>query len=124
LAAAYLEHINDVLRIRKQPHRNSRDRVFNIIVYKEDAQHLSANLYYEGCLSLPRKMTAALVVATWSRPPTMRAVANRRGWTAEEDAVVIAHPPAEAAELLGRSRSSVGMRRWRLSAVDAETTGV
>lgn len=94
--------------------RNSRDRVFNLMVTMEPAQMLAATLYYPGCVAVPRKVLAAAEVAQWRRPATMRAAAKRRAWTAAEDREVMARSIAEAAQLLGRSAKSVGIRRWRL----------
>ncbi len=39
--------------------RNARDGIYNILYTKENAQRLAADLYYDGCLSLERKKTAA-----------------------------------------------------------------
>lgn len=42
-------------------------------------------------------------------------------WTADEDAVVLAHTPAEAVLLLGRTWSACATRRGKLRALEAAT---
>lgn len=94
--------------------RNTRDGVFNGMVTMESAATLAAWLYPPACLALERKHRIAKQVASWTRPATMRPPHSRRSWTSEEDQVALSMPIRVAAEQLGRSVTSVNVRRWRL----------
>ena len=100
-------------RQRRVVSRNKRDDAFNVMVMREAAVELATTLYYEACLALPRKAEAAHRVQSWRRPSGMRKVSSKR-WTAEEDRIALERTVAEAVRLLGRTPSSVTMRRWRL----------
>lgn len=93
---------------------NKRDNVFNVMVASDPAAKLAAWMYGDSQIALDRKLIAARAVASWGRPPSMRARGIRRRWTAGEDTVVLSMPQAAAAEWLGRSAKSVNMRLWRL----------
>lgn len=114
IARSYIEFIETIIGKHKTSSRNARDKVFNIAVYKEDAQHLSATLYYEGCFALPRKIEKARQVASWIRPDTMKKIDGRKKWTVNEDDFVVSHTIRKSMEVLGRSEKSVNIRRWRL----------
>jgi hypothetical protein len=115
LADAYLRFLCEVTGQVKTSARNKRDGVFNIVVYKEDAQVLATTLYYDSCLALTRKKEAASLVLSWTRPKEMRKVDfARRSWTSEEDSYILGHTVDESAESLGRTRQSIKMRLWRL----------
>lgn len=114
LANGYIEFVEQIIGKAKTSSRNSRDQVFNIAVFKEDAQRLAAAMYYEGSLALPRKMDKARQVAEWVRPIEMRKVENRKRWTLEEDSFVLNHTITESMQTLGRSEMSISIRRWRL----------
>jgi len=93
---------------------NKRDGVVNLMVASDPAATFARWLYEDACIALERKRAAGLAVAAWERPAGMRARAARKGWAAEEDAIVFTMPQAEAARRLGRTVQSVSMRRWRL----------
>ncbi|WP_128432675.1 hypothetical protein [Streptomyces cyaneus] len=94
--------------------RNERDSIYTICYWKEQAQELAAHLYYPGCLSLQRKLTAADSLAKWVRPAGMKVMTHRR-WTTREDRVLLEHNNAmSAAEALGRTVQSCSLRLWRL----------
>ncbi|MGF1427468.1 LAGLIDADG family homing endonuclease [Kitasatospora sp. LaBMicrA B282] len=109
----YMKQLTGVVHT---PRRNRRDQIYNLIYTIEDAVELARTLYYPGCLALPRKATASEFVASWLRPPGMRRqVEPRRSWTADEDDILLAAAtPAEAAAQLDRSVKSCVMRHWRL----------
>lgn len=95
--------------------RNARDGIYNILYINENAQKLAADLYYEGCLSLERKQTAADSLGAWIRPAGMRVAPDRRRWTAREDRVLLRlNNDAAAAKELGRTTKSCYIRLWRL----------
>jgi hypothetical protein len=93
---------------------NKRDGVMNVMITADPAALYAQWLYGDAILALDRKREAALAVAAWTRPPTMRARSMHRYWTAEEDALIPTMSVREAATLLGRSERSVNIRRWRL----------
>lgn len=114
LANGYLGFVEGIIGKAKTSSRNLRDQIFNIAVFKEDAQRVAAILYYKGSLALPRKMEKARQIARWVRPEEMRKVENRKRWTVEEDSFVLNHPITESMQTLGRSEKSISLRRWRL----------
>jgi hypothetical protein len=68
LANSYIKYIQSIIGKIKTTSRNTRDSVFNIAVFREDAQLLVKNLYYEDCLALPRKIESSKDVISWVRP--------------------------------------------------------
>src|SRR4051812_17549566 len=93
--------------------RNARDQVFNLAVFKEEAQCLVETVYYPGCLALPRKAARAKDILEWRRPDGVRKVL-RRTWSASEDDFILTNSPAVSARHLDRSIASVKARLWRL----------
>lgn len=114
IAAEYLDFIQQMTGKSKSSSRNVRDQVYNIAVYKEDAQRLTQCLYYNHCLALPRKLAKADEVLHWKRPIGMKQVPNRKRWVQEEDVFIMSHSIESSMEALGRSRSSIELRLWRL----------
>jgi hypothetical protein len=49
--------------------RNTRDGVFNPMATRECAVDLSRRIYYQNCLALERKVTAARRAMNWTREP-------------------------------------------------------
>ncbi|MFB2882173.1 hypothetical protein [Floridanema aerugineum] len=113
IAVEYLELIKQITGKTKTSNKNTRDQVYNIVVYKEDAQLLTSHLYYNGCLALRRKLIKASEVLSWSRPPDMKRV-NKKFWTPEEDQFITTHSIEHSMKVLGRSQSSIELRLWRL----------
>lgn len=114
IANDYLIFLNSVTNKEKTATQNKRDNVFNIAVYKEDAQKVVQILYYENCLALPRKLQKTTEVLGWQRPATMKRVENRKRWTASEDNFILSNSIKEAMIQLDRSQNSIEMRLWRL----------
>ena len=114
LPLAYELFVRRITGKEKKIARNARDRVFNITLYKEDAQAVASILYYEGCISIPRKRQMALLIQTWRRPHSMRKVPNKKFWTEEQDHYILAHTIEDSVMMLQRSIQSVKMRLWRL----------
>ncbi|WP_323099198.1 LAGLIDADG family homing endonuclease [Intrasporangium sp. YIM S08009] len=117
LARFFEAKIWQVCGVRRLTRRNSRDRVFNVMVANRAAATLAAYCWHpEAWPAIPRKAAAAAEVAAWA-PPVERAGRYdviRKPWTAAEDAIVLGCSPAESAEVLGRTLKSVTVRRWRL----------
>ena len=98
----------------RNPSRNARDNIYNIMYFNDDAAALAKVLYTPDCLALERKREKAAPVIAWERPSHMRARGVQRRWTPEEDEVIRRHPPEQAAVLLGRTLSSCQTRHWRI----------
>lgn len=107
-------YVEEATGLRKRNNRNTRDGVYNISVFKEDAQKVASLLYYEGCVALERKRASAEAVQSWTRPEGMRKKYRTKGWTADEDRIVLSMPIKDAARALDRTEKSVNIRRWRL----------
>jgi hypothetical protein len=76
--------------------------------------------YAPDVLGIERKIEAAGKMAVWL-PPAEKAgryQVVRKPWTESDDLVVLTHPQSEAARMLGRSVSSVSVRKWRLRAAE------
>ncbi len=116
----YIELIQQIVGKTKTSKRNTRNNVYNITVYKEDAQILAKYLYYDGCLALSRKIIKANEVLSWSRPPDMKRVNNRKCWTPQEDHFITTHSIECSMEVLSRSRNSIQLRRWRLNQLNQQ----
>jgi hypothetical protein len=110
----FLAYVKSITGKKKNVSRNKRDNIYNICIYKEDAQKVVEALYYDGCMGLERKKKKAVKVLSWQRPESMRKVENILYWTAEEDEYIMSHSISESMEHLGRGASSVKMRMWRL----------
>jgi hypothetical protein len=114
LATAYLAFVEKLTGKDKRLARNTRDGVFNLTLYKEDAQTVVSILYYESCLAIPRKSEAAKIIQTWQRPDNMRKMSQKKFWTDEQDSYILSHSVEESALALRRTVQSVKMRLWRL----------
>lgn len=100
---------------RKRVERNVRDKVYNMTVFKEDAQTVVAKLYYDGCLGLTRKIRKAAEVGRWERPEGMRRVLQKKTWSPSEDRFIVSHELTESVAALARTECSIKMRLWRLN---------
>ena len=114
IADEYLSFLKSITNKEKTTTQNKRDNVFNIAIYKEDAQKVARILYYENCLALPRKIQKAKDVLNWQRPATMKKVENRKRWTEVEDKFILSNSIKDAVTKLDRTRNSIEMRLWRL----------
>jgi hypothetical protein len=115
LANAFAGFIFEVTGKSKRVARNARDKIYNITVFKEDAQSLAAKLYYDGCLALARKVLKAKDVMRWQRPMNMRRVLQKKTWLLSEDQFVMSHDLKESVAALSRTERSIRMRLWRLN---------
>lgn len=115
LAEAYIAFLSKLTGKTKTLALNTRDHIYNITIYTEDAQLIASTLYYNGCLALTRKMQSAHKVQSWQRPNSMRKRDfARKSWTPVEDAYILSHTVEESVETLNRTRKSVAVRLWRL----------
>ncbi|HZX06823.1 LAGLIDADG family homing endonuclease [Kribbella sp.] len=121
IAGFVCDIIREVCGVARTARPNRRDGVYNILVLNLAAASLAAWAWYSSdVLGLERKKTAAQQVAQW-QPAAEKAgryQVMRKRWTAADDLIVLAHGQSEAARILGRSVSSVSVRRWRLRAAE------
>ncbi|MFD8704657.1 LAGLIDADG family homing endonuclease [Kitasatospora sp. NPDC059648] len=115
LAMFTVDYAERLCGARRRLTRNKRDDIYNILFLIEAGVALAADLYYPGCLALPRKVAGADLARTRARPPGMGFAAPRRSWNPEEDEVVLTAASMErASEQLGRTLKSCEARHWRL----------
>lgn len=110
----YLNYIFSITGKRKNLNRNSRDSVYNICMYSEDAQKLTENMYYNDCLCLDRKRASSEEVLNWKRPAGKRRIPNKKFWDEKQDLYIMSHTLEESVKHLDRSKSSIKTRKWRL----------
>jgi hypothetical protein len=119
MSSAYMDFVFKVTGKRKSTKPNKRDKMYNVCVFKEDAQLLASVLYYPGCLCLRRKALSAERVQAWVRPSNMiRVTWEKRRWTGKEDATILSLPVQKAARKLRRTERSVRVRLSRLRQAD------
>ncbi|MEU6141626.1 hypothetical protein ABZ848_14810 [Streptomyces sp. NPDC047081] len=115
IGAHLCDYAREVAGAERTLKRNARDDIYNVLYAMESAQRLAADLYYPGCLSLERKRTSADSLASWARPPGMRAEYTQRRWTEQEDRILLElNSPKAATQQLGRTAQSCSLRLWRL----------
>jgi hypothetical protein len=110
MAVAYEAFTRKITGKEKRLNRNSRDGIYNISLFKEDAQSVAATLYYKGCVAIPRKKQLALDIQLWKRPSTMKRIPNKKFWTDEQDSFILSHSIEESAFELRRTPQSIKMR--------------
>ncbi|MEV0542040.1 hypothetical protein [Nocardia salmonicida] len=116
-AEFFCRAVRNVCGVERSFRPNRRDGVANVMVLNHAAARLAAWAWYSpDVIGVDRKRTIAARVARWTPPPEKagRYGVLRKPWTAADDGVVLEFGSAEAAELLGRTVSSVSARRWRL----------
>lgn len=120
MARAFEAFLATLTSKMKHTQRNTRDKAFNIMVTREDAQIVASTLYYGDCLALDRKVAKASEVMTWVRRAGSRRISQKK-WTLEQDAILRTLTPNQAAEKLGRTQSSVKNRKERLRRAAKQT---
>ncbi|MFC8421979.1 LAGLIDADG family homing endonuclease [Streptomyces sp. NPDC057236] len=115
LATYMCHYAKKVTGAERVPRRNTRDRVYVLTYFKEQAQRLAEHLYYPGSLALDHKKANAASIQTWTRPADMRIAPSRRRWTPADDRELLRlGDPAAAALTLDRTQQSCFMRLWRI----------
>lgn len=115
LKITYLEYLKYLVGIDKVINRNTRDNIYNIVVFSTHAKKIITDLYYDNCISLKRKYNIAMSIKDW-QPNSPRKYYGRCMWTKEEDSLLVANSSnlQEAAIILNRSLSSVKTHLWRI----------
>lgn len=117
----FLGFTTQTLHTTRSTTPNTRDRMFAVAFFKEDAQSIVRALGYEtATLSLQRKRDKAIALLSWTRPRNMRTKYRAKRWTQADDAVVLSQPVAVAMEQLGRTEKSVRVRLWRLTSSNSD----
>jgi hypothetical protein len=114
LASAFVAWCAPIAGIIRSISPNTRDGVFNIAYFKEDAQRVVHALYDGADIALDRKRQSSVAVLAWTRPTSQPAPYRRRPWSPEEDAIALSMTVPGAAVALGRTHQSVSVRSWRL----------
>jgi hypothetical protein len=105
----------------KRPTRNTRDNIYNLLLYSEDAATFCNLIYYENCLAIKRKYDTAQQIKNWVRSPDSKRVTwIKKGWTKEEDEYIVSHTVEESMKQLDRTKKSVKIRLWRLKGKENE----
>lgn len=90
LMKSYCKLIYDTCNLYKTINRNKRDNIYNICLYRENAQQLIEKLYYPNCLGLNRKIKKAKQALKWVRPNNIKKrLFTGKGWTPEEDQFIL-----------------------------------
>lgn len=110
---AWIEFIIQYINKNKINQRNKRDNIYNICIYKEDAQILSKVLYYKNCLCLKRKYDNSLEIENWIRPINM-IISPKKSWDREQDIYILNHNIEDSMNELKRTKSSIETRLWRI----------
>ncbi len=98
---------------RKDIKRNSRDNIYNISIYKEDAVVFCEKIYPKNCLSINRKYILSQGIKKWKRPDGMKKII-RKNWNYSEDKYILTHTIEDSCEKLNRTTNSVKMRLRKL----------
>jgi hypothetical protein len=124
-ANEYLRFVFDTTGKQKTTSRNTRDGVYNIALFSEDAQKMVSMLYYNKCLALPRKIKNAYDVINWVRPNNMVKICfERHKWVKDDDDYVLSHTIEESMEFLKRTRKSIAIRKYRLISAISDTVEI
>src|SRR2546423_12054116 len=115
LASAFAAFILEVTGKRKHVARNTRDRIYNITVFKEDAQLLASRLYYDGCLGLSRKIEKAKDVIRCQSPANISLVFQSKPWSLLYDHLILFINLMQSVAMLSRTERSIEIMLWRVS---------
>lgn len=111
----YCQLIKKITGKTKFSTRNRRDDIYNISLFKEDAQAMIAYLYDGKGVCLNRKYKKAQIALRWKRPAWMIKRDFGKRWDKEQDNILMRNTDKVAAKLLRRTMASVSVRRWRLT---------
>ena len=98
----------------KRVDRNTRDGVYNICLYNEDAITWCTFLYQDSTLCLDRKFNKYQEMKSWVR--TIPKGYRQKRWLLSEDKLImdLTYSIEDLISLLSRSAQSIRTRRWRL----------
>jgi len=100
---------------RKVINRNKRDKIYNIVIYKEDAIIFCEKIYYDNCLSIDRKYRNSILIKKWVRPADMKKLDfERKKWMNDEDDYILLNTIEDSMNKLNRTKKSIQTRKYRL----------
>lgn len=111
LAKAYIEFINQFVQVERKVNKNKRDTAYNIVVTNEDSQKIISMLYYDNCLSIPRKYKMAKKILKWK----FQYSSHNRTWI-KKDIQFLINNPIEIClnkfKKVGRKEYNIKNQRW------------
>ena len=110
------EIIQQLTGLEKRINRNTRDSVYNIVIYNEDAQIFVDYLYNNSTIYLDRKHDKINSIQSWKRTTTKR-TGRRKSWTEAEDKLIqdTGYSLGDKMRLTSRTAQSIKTRLWRLN---------
>lgn len=110
------DRIKQLTGLEKRINRNTRDSVYNIVVYNEDAQEVCKHLYSGATLYIDRKYDKLKDVQNWIRT-TPKRKGRSKSWTAAEDKLIQddSYSLEDKMRLTERTAQSIKTRLWRLN---------
>ncbi len=108
----YVDFLYRYLNIKLNPHLNTRDKIYNIMINCYSAQRLYKLLYYPSCICLDRKKNDNIL--NWKSKSGRIRLYKRNKWTAEEDNFILTHDIQTSIKELNRTEKSINIRLWRL----------
>ena len=112
--------IAELTGLTKRINRNSRDGVYNIVVYNEDAQILCKYIYSDAVIYIDRKYKKFKDVRDWVRSSPKRK-GRKKSWTETEDKLIqdTTLSLEDKMRLTNRTTKSIKTRLWRLLQKDS-----
>lgn len=117
LKIAYCDFLKEYYNIDKNVNRNKRDDVYNIVLFREDAQQLIHDLYIKDnpSLYIDRKYNSALKALEWVRPNNMPKKKAAKRYTAEEIEFLKTHSIEECiSHFSNRTPKAIRLKKHRL----------
>lgn len=110
------KHIYKLTGLEKRINRNTRDGVYNIVIYNEDARTFVEHLYKKSTIYIKRKHDKLNQIQTWTRTVPKRK-GRSKSWLESEDKLIQdnSYSLKEKMELTGRTAQSIKTRLWRLN---------
>jgi len=114
LKETYIDFLEPILGYRKRLSRNTRDNVYNIVIFNEAAQSLANKLYYLDCLAIARKYEVANQLKQWERSIPQRP--RSLPWEQWEEQYLQTHTLDEAIKYLShRTKKAIKLKHYRIS---------
>ena len=108
--------IKSLTGLEKRINRNTRDAVYNIVLYNEDAQTFVNYLYNRSTIHMNRKHDKLNAIQAWQRT-TPKRKGRSKSWTDAEDKLIqdTSYSLEDKMKLTGRTAKSIKTRLWRLN---------
>lgn len=85
LFKSYCKLIYKHIGVKHNPKRNKRDKVYNVVLFNEEAKKFVGLLYYNKCLSINRKYKISAKILKWKRPYNSKKFTKpKHFWTKKE----------------------------------------